>query len=176
MSPLDLLIQEHNLIAKLITIVKNKLPEIKEQKANACFVQKLIDFFITYGDKTHHGKEEDILFREVGQKNLSDDLRTTLAELLEEHIEAREKLKKLEDANNRYSKGDETAYDKIIKLFEDLVVFYPAHIDKENNHFFKPAMEYFNEQELELMTKEFAEFDRSIIHEKYKTVVEAMGS
>lgn len=174
MSPLELLMQEHNLIIKLVTIVKNKLPEIKDSKANPCFVQKLIDFFITYGDKTHHGKEEDILFREVGQKDLSDGLRKTLAELLEEHIQAREKLKKLEEANEKYSDGDENAYSEIISVLEDFVIFYPAHIDKENNHFFKPAMEYFDDQELATMSKEFAEFDRSIIHEKYKAVVTAM--
>jgi len=176
MSPLDLLMQEHNLIAKLTTIIKKKLPTIKEKKANACLIQKIIDFFVTYGDKTHHGKEEDILFREVGRKDLSDELRKILAELLEEHVQAREKLKKLEEANNEYSNGDDLAYEKIVKVLEELVIFYPAHIDKENNHFFKQAMEYFNDIELETMTKEFAEFDRSIIHEKYKAVVMAMES
>lgn len=174
MSPLDLLMQEHNLIAKLINFLKNRIPQMGNEKENACFVQKLIDFFLTYGDKTHHGKEEDIFFREIGQKNLSEDLRKTLAELLEEHVQARQKIKDLQSANEDYANGVEGSYSKIISLLNGFVDFYTKHIEKENNHFFKPAMDYFDEKELEVMSKEFAEFDRSVIHKKYKEVVEAM--
>lgn len=174
MHPLDMMMQEHALITKLITVIRKKLPEMKAKKTNSCFINKLVDFFITYGDKTHHGKEEDILFREVGQKNLSEELRKVLAELLEEHVQAREKIKKFDQENNKYSNGDESVYENIIKMIEDILDFYIAHIEKENTRFFRQAMEYLNEKEIEAMTKEFAEFDRSIIHERYKDIVNSI--
>jgi len=33
-------------------------------------VDVAVDFIVTYADRTHHGKEEDILFRDLQDKNL----------------------------------------------------------------------------------------------------------
>jgi hypothetical protein len=52
-----------------------------------------------------------------------------------------------------------------------LVEFYPRHIEKEDKHFFIPCMDYFTEAEKEAMLKEEWEFDRSLIHEKYRNIV-----
>ena len=53
----------------------------------------------------------------------------------------------------------------------ELAEFYPKHIEKEDKHFFIPCMNYFSKQEQEGMLNEFWEFDRRLVHEKYKEIV-----
>ena len=45
------------------------------------------------------------------------------------------------------------------------------HIEKEDKHFFIPAMDYFSRDEQQKMLDEFREFDRKMIHEKYRAMV-----
>lgn len=54
----------------------------------------------------------------------------------------------------------------------ELVKFYPSHIEKEDKHFFIPCMGYFTPKEKDDMLQEFWTFDRNLIHEKYKQMVE----
>jgi hypothetical protein len=54
---------EHRLIERMIGIIKRILSQIeKEEKIDPVFVDTTVDFIRTYADRTHHGKEEDILF------------------------------------------------------------------------------------------------------------------
>lgn len=55
-----------------------------------------------------------------------------------------------------------------------LTEFYPKHIEKEDTVFFPSSRAYFCEQEDQAMLSEFWEFDRNMIHEKYKSVVEGI--
>ena len=47
---------------------------------------------------------------------------------------------------------------------------YPEHIRKEDKVFFPASMKYFSREEQEGMLTEMWEFDRGMIHEKYKSV------
>jgi len=53
----------------------------------------------------------------------------------------------------------------ITQCIEELVDFYPKHIEKEDKHFFIPIMEYFNTAEKDAMLEEGYEFDQKSIHE-----------
>ena len=93
-------------------------------------------------------------------------------ELIKEHGTARESVARLARANNQFMNGDmESAKDVAICLRE-LVKLYPAHIEKEDEHFFYPSLDYFSNQEQNDMLLEFCEFDRKLIHEKYEKLVE----
>jgi hypothetical protein len=52
-----------------------------------------------------------------------------------------------------------------------LVDFYPKHIEKEDKRFFLPVMSYFTKDEKDSMLKVGYLFDQTLIHEKYKQVV-----
>ena len=54
---------------------------------------------------------------------------------------------------------------------EELVDFYPKHIEKEDKHFFIPITEYFNKTEKNGMLEEGYGFDQKLIHEKYASIV-----
>ena len=68
-----------------------------------------VDFFRTYADRCHHGKEEDILFRDLAKKRLSPEHKKIMDELIHEHRFGRETVGKLVSAKERYVKGDKAA-------------------------------------------------------------------
>ena len=167
--PIGPLMTEHRLIERMIVLMEKELEKIrKEKRANFKFIETAVDFIRTYADRLHHGKEEDILFRALEAKELEEQHRKTMEELIEEHSWGRKKVKELVDANKKYKEGDEDRIEAITRCLQDLVHFYPQHIEKEDKHFFIPIMNYFNQSEQESMLDEEREFDRNFIHEIYK--------
>jgi len=92
--------------------------------------------------------------------------------LVEEHVFARKTVSSLLDARQSFDQEDANALDKIIVALENLAVLYPRHIEKEDQHFFHPVMEYFSEEERENMVREFHDFDENLIHERYMEIAE----
>jgi hemerythrin-like domain-containing protein len=174
MIPIGPLMREHRLIEHMISLMKAEVSTIAaDRQADAAFLETVIDFFRTYGDRCHHGKEEEILFAQLKDKQLSAAHEAIVSELIEEHRIARQTTRELLAANERYKGGSLAALDDIGRILSFLVAFYPAHIAKEDKEFFYPCMEYFTKEELASMLKEFWEFDRKLIHEKYgRTVTE----
>jgi hemerythrin-like domain-containing protein len=175
MMPIGPLMIEHRLIEKMIVIMEKEISKMKTfQKANPLFIDTAVDFIRMYADRTHHGKEEDILFRELEKKSLSPNHEKIMHELVDEHKWARSIVSKLVEAKSRYVSGKIEAVKEIIALLSELVEFYPKHIKKEDKHFFIPVMDYFSKEEKDKMLEEFWAFDKILIHEKYKKVVEEL--
>ena len=164
---------EHRLIERMIAKIQDMLAlAAQTKKIDPLFVDIAVDFIRTYADRTHHGKEEDILFRDLNNKELSDVDRKVMDELIEEHIYGRKTTKALVEANTRYRNGDSSALGDIATCLRTLVEFYPKHIEKEDKIFFPASRAYFSEAEDQTMLAEFMDFDQKMIHEKYKSVVD----
>jgi hemerythrin-like domain-containing protein len=174
MMPIGPLMIEHRLIERMITVMKAELQRLeKEKEVDTAFIVTAVDFIRTYADRCHHGKEEDILFRELEKKDLSEEHKRIMNELLEEHQWGRKTTGRLVEANDNYIDGDQNALSIISDCLRSLVAFYPKHIEKEDKHFFLPVMDYFSQDEKDAMLREGYDFDQRLIHEKYeKTVVE----
>jgi hemerythrin-like domain-containing protein len=90
------LMVEHRLIERMIKVLKAKHVTMSEtEKLDLNLIVVTADFFRTYADRCHHGKEEDILFRELARKNLSEIDKKTMQELIEEHKHARKTVRDL---------------------------------------------------------------------------------
>lgn len=177
MKPIGPLMVEHRLIERMISLLDRELSRIKKGlEPDTEFLSTAIDFIRTYADRTHHGKEEDILFRDLAKKQISAEHKRIMDELVEEHIYARQNVRNLTDAKDRYSQGAKDAMKDIMEALTNLVNLYPGHIEKEDRHFFYPVQEYFDRQEQDKMLDEFREFDKKLIHEKYRIVVENIES
>lgn len=164
---------EHRLIERMITLVQQKLNQIEStNQVDPLFIDTVVDFIRIYADRTHHGKEEDILFKRLENKQLPDQDRRIMDELLDEHVLGRKTTKELVEANAQYRVGEKTALAVIVSKLKRLVDFYPKHIEKEDKVFFPAYMQYLSDEEDQLMLKEFYDFDREMIHEKYKIVLE----
>ncbi len=166
---------EHRLIERTLLVIRNVLAKIESMhKVDPVFVDVAVDFIRVYADRTHHGKEEDILFRDLNEKPLSGEDRRIMNELIQDHMLGRQTTKALLDANTRYRNGDETALADIAEKLRTLIEFYPKHIEKEDKVFFPASRAYFTDEEDKVMLAEFWEFDRKLIHEKYISVVEEL--
>jgi len=167
--------KEHQIIEQMIEPIKKQMTEIDEnKKVNSAFIEIIVDFIRTYADHCHHGKEEGILFRELGKRDISQEHSKTIRELIQEHVYARKTTTQLQKANENYLNGDSRSLTDIRKCLNDLAELYPQHINKEDNSFFHPSMDYFKPYEQEAMLQEFYEFDRKLIHEKYSKVLDEM--
>ena len=173
MKPRGPLMIEHRLIEKIFALVKKEALQVEQGKRlDPIFIDTVVDFVKTYADRTHHGKEEDILFRDLQKKNLSQKDLVVMQELIEEHKYGREMVKDLLEAKHKYLQGQTDALQVVLEKLNALVNFYPEHIEKEDKIFFPASEEYFSQEEQDAMLEEFWEFDRNMIHEKYKSLVE----
>ncbi len=167
--PIGHLMKEHRTIERMIEVIRKKINDYYEsKKIDPDFVDEAVDFIRTYADRLHHGKEEDILFKKLEEKELSDEHQKIMDELMEEHRWGRETVKKLTEANRRYRHGDEEASESIAENLHELANFYPGHIEKEDKHFFIPVMEYLSDEEKSKMIDDEDEFDRQFIHVIYE--------
>ncbi|PKN10699.1 MAG: cation-binding protein [Deltaproteobacteria bacterium HGW-Deltaproteobacteria-7] len=171
MKPIGPLMWEHRLIEKMLGTMMRHMDQAEaDKKVNPVIIDTAVDFIRTYADRTHHGKEEEILFRDLAKKELTTDLKRIMQELLDEHVWGRKTTAQIVAAKAMYLSGDEGKLTEIIRLARELGSFYPRHIEKEDKHFFYPCQEYFTQSEQEKMLAEFWEFDRKMIHEKYSKV------
>lgn len=166
---------EHRLIERMLDQIARMLDHIEDEKRiDPPRIDTAIDFIRTYADITHHGKEEDILFRNLAKKELSAADQALMDELIGEHAYGRKITGALVEANNRYRQGENGALQEIHAKLQALVDFYPKHTEKEDTIFFPASLRYFTEEEDQAMLQDFWRFDREMIHCKYRRVVEAL--
>ncbi|MBI2851174.1 MAG: PAS domain S-box protein [Chloroflexi bacterium] len=174
-KPVGLLMIEHRLIERVIALLVREKTRIEQaDKPDSHFIDYVVDFFRTYADKTHHGKEEEVLFKALAPKPLTPEHRKTMDELIREHVLARKLVTDLVEAKERWVAGDADARGKLITAVAGLIELYPAHIEKEDKLFFLPAMEYFSPQELDDMLLECWDYDRQIVHWRYTEGLETL--
>ena len=175
MMPIAPLMIEHRLIERMIALLKQALREAEqEQRVDPRFIEQATRFIREYADRCHHGKEEDILFRDLEKKPLTEDHLKTMAELVQEHKWGRETTRSLAAANHRYEKGDARALYEITDAIQSLVDFYPKHIEKEDKQFFLPVMNYFSDEEKDRMLKEGHAFDSDLLHGEWDDLVSSL--
>ncbi len=163
---------EHRLIERMLNVIQRMLERVEKTHAiDPFFVDTAVDFIGVYADRTHHGKEEDILFRDLRKKGLSREDLQLMDELIADHIFGRTTTKALVEANIRYRRGDAAALGEVTAHLQTIVDFYPEHIKKEDVVCFPAFRAYFSDEEDQAMLAEFWEFDRKMIHEKYAAVV-----
>jgi hemerythrin-like domain-containing protein len=175
MNPIGPLMREHRQIEKMIAVMQKRSDVMERQGfLDLAFLAQAVDFVKNYADRIHHGKEEDILFQELAKKNLSDYLRTTMAELVEEHHYGRGLVREMIEAQAKYQQGHSGSLGTILLKIRALAEFYPRHIDREDKAFFPEAMRCLTAEEQTNMIHHFCEFDRKILQEKYLAIIETL--
>jgi hemerythrin-like domain-containing protein len=182
MQPIGLLMIEHRLIERLLNLMEQEFSRIKANMdvdpefafVDPVFIDTAVDFIRTYADSCHHGKEEDILFKALAGKDLSPEHRQVMDELIKDHAWARQTTASLVKAKEGYLLESPGALSDLMGLMEEMIGFYGQHIEKEDKHFFVPCMTYFSDAEKAEMLGRMHEFDRQLIHAKYRGVVETI--
>jgi len=171
MLPAGPLMIEHRIIERMVALMNNEQERIiSSSDVDIAFMEKCIYFLRVYADRCHHGKEEDILFRDLDKKELSPEHRQIMNELIDQHAWARKRVQTLSDLIKQQKNGKDAA-GEIAGILAELADFYPAHIKTEDKNFFLPAMDYFSENEKDAMLLEFREFDTDLLHQLIKEQV-----
>ena len=172
MLPAGPLMIEHRLIERMVEVLVTEEQRISSHNTpDTDLLLAAADFFRTYADRCHHGKEEDILFVELEKKSLNEEHSRILKELTEEHDIARKNVRKLVEVRGKLVEGDKDAAQELQEVLNALTALYPAHIEKEDKHFFLPVMDYFTKKEQMEMLDRFWEFDEKLIHRVYGDIV-----
>jgi len=170
--PIGPLMIEHRLIDRMLALMRKEIERLeKENTSNLDFIDTAVDFIRKYADRCHHGKEEDILFRELKKKDMEIEHKRTMEELIEEHKWARETTAKLVAAKMEFIKDSHRDKKSIVDYMKQLVEFYPKHIEKEDKRFFRPIMKYFSQKEQDALLQEEYEFDKNFIHVLYRDMI-----
>jgi hemerythrin-like domain-containing protein len=177
MKPAGPLMIEHRRIEKLIECIQQDLERLRGGgEVSPVRIDRMVDFIRTYADRTHHGKEEDILFEALQERELADEDRRLMEELVREHVFGRETTAALVAANAKVRRGEAGAREEVLEQLATLADFYPQHIEKEDKTFFPHAMEALSAEEQQAMLREFREFDRNMIHEAYESVADDLAA
>jgi hemerythrin-like domain-containing protein len=175
MMPIGPLMIEHRLIEKVITLMEKEVLRAEDVgETDPDLIQDFTHFVRFYADQCHHGKEEDILFKELKNKNISREHETIMGQLIEDHKWGRKTTGELVAANEKYRRGDGKALSEIMAKMKALIEFYPRHIQKEDRQFFIPVMEYFTRDEKDAMLREGYALDSKLLHEAYAETVSGM--
>jgi hemerythrin-like domain-containing protein len=167
MLPAGPLMIEHRLIERMVAVAASHRTEIDSGgRPDRGLIDSLVDFFRTYADECHHGKEEDLLFAMLRSKPLPPALVEAMERLIEDHVKSRALVTKLYELNREDDGG------QISEVLGQLATLYPDHIRREDKEFFPQAMGYLDREESDRMLSEFREFDGKLIHHKYLTLVE----
>ena len=164
---------EHRLIERMIKVLeKQKVAIDAGTPPDNDLLDEAFDFMRTYADRCHHGKEEELLFAKLRTKAMSTDMVQAMDRLIADHARSRSLVGRMADLNDRSRGGDASAATELSGILEELTVLYPDHIFREDKQFFPAAMKYLEKGESDALLREFMEFDRKLIHERYKAIVE----
>jgi hemerythrin-like domain-containing protein len=166
-NPVELLMQEHEVITKALHNVLDLKPFIvSDPEKFKMEMKSYISFFRNYADNFHHQKEERILF--VQMKNKREELADgVIKEMYDNHEDFREMLSEIE------SLTDEGNYEKAFHQFENYNNALLDHIAVEDFELFQTALSIFSEDELEKLSGQFSDNDRELGND-YKSSMENM--
>jgi hemerythrin-like domain-containing protein len=175
MLPIGELMIEHRLIDRMLSLMRIEMDRIGAYgRADPEFVDLAVRFIKEFADICHHGKEEKVLFARLSEKPISPEMKKMVDDLIQEHIFVRNLTNEIVRAKDKYMEGKPEGKADLISSINGIVVFYPLHIEKEEKHFFIPAMDYFSAGEREDMLLTFREFDSRLLHDEFGMMVREM--
>lgn len=170
MQPTRFLEAEHQVILRALACLEAMLQgdvELPHAK-----MAELLDFFRSYADHCHHGKEEDLLFPAMEARGLTPD-RGPTAVMRDEHEFGREAVRRMVDAAERGLEGP------LREAGATFLDFLRAHIAKENHILFPLADQMLDEEALNELGARFDAFEARDFgpefHERYEGFILALA-
>lgn len=159
----ELMVSEHDNILRALQILRAASCRILEGGAvEDKDFRKLIAFARNYADKHHHGKEEQIFFREMAAR-LGDAGKNLVQHgMLVEHDMGRLHISELEKALDQYKTDPQTIYKAtIIAEAMGYAALLQRHIDKENQVVYPFGERSLPEEVLLQIDEETSAFERA---------------
>ncbi len=175
LMPTDSLRLEHRVIGRVMRGLDRRSAHIIGSGGpDLIFADRMVDFLSTYAHRVHHGKEEEILFRELDGRALSAEHRQMMEELVQEHVEMRQLTAEVRDALEAHAEGGEDPGARFAEAVASLTEMYPGHMKREEEQFFPAVSSYLDPEELQTVLEEMRGHDLAMIHEKYGNLADEL--
>lgn len=179
MKAIEILVNEHNSIMKMIEITTTILDKEDKATINIDHIDKIIDFIQNFADKYHHLKEEDILFLEMEKHGMPREA-GPIAVMLHDHNEGRSYIKQAVDGIEKFKQGNVAAF---IKVQENLMAYCTLltnHIAKENDILYPMSERIIPADVFSAMSAEFEKSNATTLnneyHDKYLKLVDDLSN
>ena len=175
---LETLMHEHRLIEQvagsLDTFVVNMA---RQAEADRQTVREYADFFRTFTDKCHHGKEEDRLFVLMNQFGFPREF-GPVAVMIAEHREGRDHIAVLASIGAGDGPLTDDERQAVIEHGGAYVPLIRAHIMKEDNILYPMAQQAIPPEEMDKLAAAMELFERDEMgegtHERYHALAERL--
>lgn len=171
MSGVDLLIEEHKNISRMLVVIRKvcfKLIETKEIDYDDFY--NIINFIKNFADNHHHKKEEIFLFNRMVE-HLGEAGKNAITHgMLVEHDLGRLYIKNLEEALKNLKDGNEEAKLDIIANAISYATLLENHIHKEDNVIFSFAKRKLSEDILKTVNEECYKYEEENSHTREENI------
>ncbi len=181
MYPIEILLDEHKLVERVIKLVEKVRSKLKKKKdIPAPTFWKLVDFLRSYSDVIHHSKEEDILFMHMREHEaeLSEEVWDQIGILIDEHIQGLDLANEMHKAIREYQRGSASARKRILRAVTSYVDIMKAHFKAEEDDVFPAMVKVLSQAEKDKMNADFKRFDKLVggeaAHRRYEEIVEEL--
>jgi len=166
-DPIEVLMEEHRVIEKGLDALDafSKRVESKEIQEGAQTLGQLVEFIQEFADRTHHGKEEDILFDEMVKNGFSKES-GPIAVMLSEHDEGRSYVRGLKEYSQKAEAWTEDDRKKIRFLASSFVTLLRQHIQKEDQILYPMAQSRLSSEVMQTIAERCEKFQEEQTQKK----------
>ncbi len=163
--------KEHEAILYVLEILDKMMRSAESEKESLLrYYNEVVYFLKIFADLCHHGKEENYLFQELGNKGLPKD-GGPVGVMLQEHAQGRGFIAEM---GSSLDEKDIAKFSSAAVKYRDLL---RSHIEKENNILFPMADRLINEEEQERLFEKFEAHEETVVghgvHEKLHAMIDA---
>jgi hemerythrin-like domain-containing protein len=179
MRPTEILQNEHRVIEQVLSCLEKMAEQgVADGQLDEASARQALDFFQTFADGCHHGKEENHLFPLMEAKGFPRQGGPT-GVMLHEHEEGRIHIRAMQEALPRAAAGQEAALREFARHARAYVDLLRQHIFKEDHRLFPMADQVFSSEDQARLLDRFAhveshEMDQGT-HEKYLGIADRLA-
>jgi hemerythrin-like domain-containing protein len=177
MKATEVLMEEHEVILRVLTALEKALTNIPDGKFNPDFFLDAADFIKNFADGCHHAKEEGVLFVEMEASGVPVK-GGPIGVMLAEHEQGRQYTRQMREAAERWQAGDTSAIETVKVNGMGYVNLLRQHIQKENNILFPMADRVVPPGKQSVIWERFEQIEREEtgkgVHVKYETLAEKL--
>ena len=158
-TPTQILMEEHDLILQALEALGKRLNRMADEPtpADRVYLEKAVAFLRGFADTCHHGKEESLLFKRMGERGFPAHA-GPIAVMLSEHNSGRAFIRGVADAAARIG-SDPKAGAAIRHHGFGYIELLRNHIAKENQVLFPMADRTLSAEDQHDLTHAFERFE-----------------
>ena len=147
--------EEHQAILLMLKIMEAACKKLEAgEDVSKDDLNDMVKFIKEFADKSHHLKEEDLLFPAMEEAGIPRE-GGPIGVMLSEHTTGRDYVKGLSVGIKEYAKGDTNAANQIIENARNYSSLLSNHIYKEDNVLYPMAKLRLSKEQQEELLKEF---------------------